>query len=376
MTVQLPDPKQVAQTDADVVRGNHEYHFERGLERVFADARFVDRDSLLAGLDAFHKERMAKSPSPADYPESGPWVDHVLAVNRELQKILNLTDSQLAMKQSMGDYLRFRGFVNARPAADEHCRVAYVPESDHKQIHIKNVDDPITHFKRSGPPTSMDWDEARVVVDGVGSGLHIDDEPDEIFPLPVLAMVRHYADDVPGWVQFLSRYSKFWGGANEVIHDWKGNSVAVEKCSYNFIEVFEPDQYGRSHCSGMTCRDSESPQGRYQAEKRLQYVKQFNQPEDGSDMTFWAACRKFESMLANGLIDMGKNARLDDLIALFTGQWPNGLNKAGLKLHPDQGLTGYTLITHVYLHEEKRMLRWQRNPDDGSWPTEREEYQF
>lgn len=376
MRVQLPDPLEVAKAEADHINHNHEYHPERALERCLGDAPFVDKDSLLSGLTDFHNERMEKIPSQTEYPEAAPWVDHVCKVDAELQRLLSLTDSQMAMKRSLNHYFRFRGFINAKPAADEHCRVAYLPESDHGQLHIKNVDDPITHFKKQDPPTEQEWKETPVVIDGVGSGLHIDDEPDEIFPLPALAMVGHYADDVPGWVQFLTRYSKFWGGANEVVHDWKGNSVAIEKCSYNFMEVFEPDEYGRSHCSGMTCRDPESPQGKYQTARRLEYVERFSQPEDGPDMTFWATCTKFEKMLAEGLLELGKDARLDDLVALFTREWPEGLNKAGLKVHPDQGLVGYTLVTHVTMHDEKRMFRWQRDPDDCSWPTEREEYQF
>ena len=48
----------------------------------------------------------------------------------------------------------------------------------------------------------------------------------------------HHADDVPGALEFFTRYKPFWGGANLVIRDRQKRSAAFEKCSYNFIEVF------------------------------------------------------------------------------------------------------------------------------------------
>jgi len=58
-------------------------------------------------------------------------------------------------------------------------------------------------------------------MDGVGSGMHIDDEPDEIFPLPVHRMVKTHCNDVPGAVDFLTRYGTFWSGSNLLVRDAK-----------------------------------------------------------------------------------------------------------------------------------------------------------
>ena len=61
---------------------------------------------------------------------------------------------------------------------------------------------------------------------------------------------------------------------------------------------------------------------------------------------------------------LGDHAKLDDVTGLFTGAWPQGLNKAGLKVHPEQGLVGYTLVTHASLLDERtdftRQLRVDR----------------
>jgi hypothetical protein len=386
----------VARQQAEQFRTNREYLLEAPLARVLNDSPFVDRESLLAGLVDFHRERMARVPSATKYPEMKPWVEHVVAVDREFRRLAGLTDSEMALHRSLGHYLTFRGFVNARPSAGgagaaggsgrvpaappvqvERCRIVYLPDSDHGQMHIKNVDDPCTHWKElQPPPKEMPWGNPNVVQDGVGSGLHIDDEPEEIFPIDARSMMPHHADDVPGAVEFLTRYKPFWGGGNLVIRDRQKRSAAFEKCSYNFIEVFHPGPNGASHCSGMACRDPHSPQGKYQRAKRQQYLTLFGQPADGPDQAFWDACDRAERKLADGVQKLGRPAKSDQLIKLFTTPWPEGLNKAGAKLHPMMTVAEYTLLIHCGFLDEKRYLRWQRDPVTLEMQKQPDVYQF
>jgi hypothetical protein len=311
---------------------------------------------------------------PADrYPEAAPWVAHALAVDRELQPAAGLTDAQLAAYRSLGHFLTFRGYAQARPAATEKCRVVYLPETDRGQLHIKNVDDPITFWKPDPEPGKGPGPLKGLVWDGVGCGLHMDDEPEEIFPLPVPAMCSTYCNDVPGAVEFLRRYSPFWGGQNIVLHDDAKRSVAIEKGSYNFIDVFEPDVSGGSHCSGMAFRAPASSQGEYARSKRLEYLKRFRQPLDGPDMTFWNACDRAEEMLAEL---MGKpSVTVAEVFELLTTPWPQGLNKPGVKLHPDQGYPEYTLVTHATLNDARLHYVWQRDAE-GVYPDEPLVYEF
>jgi hypothetical protein len=53
-----------------------------------------------------------------------------------------------------------------------------------------------------------------------------------------------------------------------------------------------------------------------------------------------------------------------------------GLNKNGDKVHPREERFAYTLLTTAFFLGEKRILRWQRDPKDLSWPTDPERYQF
>ena len=373
MRPDLPDPKEVARREAERLSADRELYLEVPVDRVIADAPQVDRGVLLEGIEQFHADRMARIPSPTRYPESPPWVEHILAVNSHLQRLASLSDREIAVYRSLHDYLSFRGFAHAaRPAIDERCRGAYLPKTDRGEMTIFNADDPLTHWR---PDTSVPDalpGAAKLNFVGVGSGLHMDEEPDEIFPLPAMQMVVHYADDVPAAVEFLTRYCQFWGRCNTIVFDRKRQSCAIEKCSYKYMDVFWPGPDGQSHVSGMTCRDLNTTQGRHQCAMRTGYLKLFALPEDGPDAAFWAATRNFEEKLAGGLETLGARPRFEDLLRLFVTPWPDGLNKEGLKAHPDAGLVGYTLQTHVSLISEGTYMRWQRSKDGKSWPQEPE----
>lgn len=378
----LPDPNQIACREAAHLANNREQYLEFPVQRVLSDSPFADRHALLDGITTFHRERMARTPDPIRYPESAPWVEVVRETDRRLQELTGISDTDLAIFRSLHAYVQFRGMQAAatlrQPAMTEKCRVAYIPDSDHGALHIKNLDDPREHWKPEGEPTWLyPRDDRNLFSDGVGNGLHMDDEPDDIFPLPVRVMYREFTDDVPGAVEFLTRYASFWGSANILLYDRSQRVVAIEKCSHNFIEVFEPAANGCGHISGMTCRDPASPQGRYQTAQRDKYLKLFGRDDQCADALFWNMCRQFENKLAAALANLPRPAPMNELVELFTRAWPEGLRKTGQRLHPDQGLIGYTLITLFLLQAERRLLRWQRSAlPDFIYPDTPEEFRF
>jgi len=376
MTFQLPDPLTVAQQEVEKIKADPELALNVPMNRALRDCPMVDRESALISLEQFHQERMQRMPSAAKFPEAQTWAQHAVAVDKHVQELANLTDLQMAALRSLHEYLQWRGIPNATAVSSEKCRVAYVPETDRGQLHIKNVDDPITHWKRITEPVTAMQHADELVWDGTGSGLHIDDEPEEIFPLPIPAMCKVYCNDVPSAVEFLRRYTSFWGRQNVVLHDRQKRSVAIEKCSFNHMEVFEPGPNGESHISGMVCRDPDSPQGRHQQEKRMQYVRQFGLPEDGSDMVFWARCFDAEVKLADALNKPGP-LKSAELIELFTTPYSQGgLNKDGVKTHPDQPVAEYTHVTRIAFIDERLFLRYQRNDDGSVYDAEPERYDF
>jgi len=66
---------------------------------------------------------------------------------------------------------------------------------------------------------------------------------------------------------------------------------------------------------------------------------------------------------------------VDDIFALFTTPWPEGLSKTGAKLHPLQSAGEYTLVTLAELYDEKKYYRWQRD-ENGNPAAEPAIYQY
>lgn len=360
------DPYDQAQAKTKSINSQRDVMLQWPVKRVLLDAPHLDEADLLVGLQAFHQERMATIPSQQQYPEAAPWVDLILAYVKELKKQADLTDQEVAIVISLSDYLRFRGFKHGTKNTEnsiEKCRVAYVPDTDRGCLHIKNIDDPAKNWSADTDPAAFPMNDQLLVWDGTGSGLHIDDEPQEIFPLDVRAMLAALnINDVPGAVEFLTRYGKFWSSANCVLHDGKKRSVAIEKCTRNHMQVHYPGADGRSWCSGMVCRDKESDIARYQAAKRQEYLTLFNLPADGPDASFWATTDLAETRLAELIRSQPSPADSQAIIDMFLKPFPEGgLNKDGSKSHPQQGNAPYTLSTKAYFFDEQVYIRCNRD---------------
>jgi len=80
--------------------------------------------------------------------------------------------------------------------------------------------------------------------------------------------------------------------------------------------------------------------------------------------------------VVDGLKKLGKPASLDKLVTLFRTPWPDGLSKEGAKLHRQQSVNEYTLITHLSLLDKGQYIRWQRDPKTLKMPKNPETYQF
>jgi len=379
-TPRMPDPLERAREMAKEISANRSKVLYSGLNRVLEDAPCViDRRRLLSGLSAYHKEAMSRIPSYVRYPDAKPWVEFVCSYESALRSLAQLNDEEIALVMNLGPYLTFRGWKEAglvRIADQERCRAAFLPATDAGPVLIKNVDDPITNWipdaplKPKRPLKDFWWEQVHWVVDGVGSGLHIDIEPEEIFPLPVLQMLGHYANDTPAIVEFLRAYSRFFGGRNLLVIDRKFRAVAIEKCSRSYFEVFKPGPTGECHISGMVCRNPDSPQGKHQKAMRDMFRMLYRLPDNGPDSAFWNFCDDLERKLARELNFLGRNPGFEDVVNLFVLPWPEGLRKDGIQIHPDMRVADYTLMTYATVFEKRTYYRWQRSSAENCalWP--------
>ena len=365
----IPDPLIAAQREADAINANRHAAIYGGLERVLRDAPRVDRRALIADIAGYHREAMERVPSFRTYPEARPWVKYVRTLERELVRLAGLSAEEVAMVKSLGPYLTFRGFrragIKSAPPPVEKCRIAFLRDTDRGPMTIKNVDDPLSADWQPLPPLSARlpradffWEHVNWVIDGTGSGLHIDDEPAELFPLPVFPMCGQHAGTTREVVEFFRRYSPFFGGGNMLVYDRRYDSAAIEKTSRNHFQAYDAAD-GHSHISGMACRDPQSPQAQYVRARRAEYRRLYHLPDDGSDQIFWDRCDAQERKLADALAAGAPRFKVENLLRLFRTPWPEGLCKTGVKLHPDQELGEYTQIVYALFFERRQYLRYQ-----------------
>ncbi len=372
------DPYKDAYEEFKILKSNRDYYLKLTFERVISENPYLEKKELIEDVKNYYLESLERIPSYEKYPESKEWVDYVLKKDKLLMELANLTLEEIAIYRSLNSYLQFRGYRKfglKKSKFYEKCRVAFIRETDFGPMHIKNIDDPIDYWNpypklpEKMPLSEVWWEKLPFIIDSVGSGLHIDDEPKEIFPLPIFKMVYKYAYDIGSCVDFLKKYSIFWGSCNIIIFDLKCNFCVIEKCSRNFIDIYPDNKSNFGYISGMVCRDKDSPQAKYQREKRIEYLKLFNFSNDALDVLFWELCEMLDKKLKEGIESLGNKPSSEEVINLFISPYPKGLRKFNLKQFND-----WTLYTQCTFFEKKILKRWQliKNRDSFEW-TEKPE---
>ncbi len=382
-----PDAHADAHAEADRLSQTN-WSAQRAIKNISADAPKLNQARLIEQLTVFHQERMQRVPDACRFPESPMWVDYIRQRDCSLQDACGMSGKDLAVLRSLYLFMAFRGWrdpeiagkENASPQPPppngEHCRVAYLAESTWGEVHFKNVDNPLAGFAPRPIPEGME--RPQLVCDGVGSGMHMDIEPADLFPLEPRRMMLYETGDTPGAVEFLTKYRDFWGGCNVLIYDRDQRAAAIEKSSYSQLAVFQQNSAGAVHISGMVCRDPESEQAQHLSAMRQQYLTRFGLSRDGPDHTFWQACDQAEGMLSEALNPYTDSQPInaEKIWQLFRTPWPKGLSKEGDRLHPNQTVEEYTLTTYAICWEKKHMRRVQRDPQTGRMPSEEERFQF
>lgn len=221
-----PDPVAAAAVEAARVNANRALALTARLDHILADAPWLDRAELLGGLAAYHREALACIPCHKTFPEAALWVDHILTYERELRERAALDDGEIALMMSLDPYLLFRGYREMglkRRMLEERCRAAFLPDTDEGPLLLKNAESDLVIWQPEPPLPARAprgdfwWERVDWAIEGASCGMHLDDEPAELFPLPVFAMAAQHARTTPEVVDFLRRYAPFWGTENILI---------------------------------------------------------------------------------------------------------------------------------------------------------------
>lgn len=328
----------------------------------------------------FHRERVEALPDPVRYPELEGARDLLLAEYGGMRDA-GVDEVTLALLESLHFWrdIRLPSIIGraCHPAIlPEKCRILYVPRTEVGAVHAKNVDDPLTYWKPKPPiPAGTPWPHTHpLFFDGVGSGLHLDEVPPEIFPVKAIELCKEHCTTVEQAREFLVRYNFFWSSQNLLVHDRFGNSVAFEKTRCR-VATRGPDARGRSFISGMGALD---PALRaFQDDQRKKYLEQRKWDDDCPDARFWRMCRRKYEHMARYVAALSDQPTLGEINELMERRDPDGpLCLTGVKCHPDEVAPGCTLEMRVWLVDRKQYYRRQWRGTTPAWLDAPEFVQF
>lgn len=326
------------------------------------------KEMVLQKVRDFHRERLDAVPDLAVYPELRGYRD-LLEIEDKGLRDGGADETLIALFKSLNFWRDVRlqqetGRACFTMALPEKCRVLYLPESDRGPLHLKNTDDPLTYWKPQppvAPGTPWPYDHP-LSSDGVGSGLHIDEIPPEIFPVNVHALWREECTTLSEATDLLVRYNYFWAHQNLLIHDAKGDSVAFEKTRCR-IATRGPNEKGINFINGMGALDPEL--STFIKGQRQKYLDQRNERwEESPEGAFFTTCENKWKNMARYVDELSANPTYDNAKQLMEQRDKSGpMCLTGEKSHPDLPVGGCTLIMDIWSEKEKSRHRrqWRGN---------------
>ena len=363
-----------------LVKSTSERSYERGRERgaaflagphprlAMSKARGIARqlgwplEMLVEKVAAYDRERIDAMPDLIRYPELRGSRDQIEAGDRGM-RYAGVSNEMIALHRTLDFFLLTRLYEQtgrayyAEPGVEE-CRVLYVPDSEVGPVHAKNVDGPLDGWEPilpTPPGTPWFWNHP-IVLDGVGSGLHIDEVPPEIFPVNIYDLCYDNCATLSEATELLTRYNYFWGHGNLLVRDNHGNSMAFEKTQCR-IATRGPNRHGMNFISGMGALDPGIRE--HQRRMRQKYLDQVGRDWDGSEGRFWRESDQTYANMAMYVERLPARPTLREINELMERHDPGGpLCYIGEKTHPQQPGC-WTVEMRVFLLDEYKLIRRQ-----------------
>jgi len=343
-------------------------------------------EKLVSQVVAFHRERLDAVPDLTRYPELRGYRDRLQA-QEDGMRAGGVSDEMIALSKSFNFWRDTRlveesGYVwsvSAIPhaATTEKCRVLYMADSDRGALRLKNVDDPLTYWQTQPPIRHCSpWPEKHPLsFDGVGSGLFLDEAPQEIFPVNAHELCREHCTTLDEATEFMVRYNYFWEGQNLIIHDENGNSMAFEKTRCR-VAVRKPNAQGINFITGMGALDPEI--AAFQKSCRQRYLDQTGQGwDDSPEGLFFTLSENTWKNMARYVDELSLSPTWNNAQQLMEQRDRSGpMCLTGEKLHPDETVTGCTLIMNYLELDNRKLHRRQWRGDIPAYLDTPEVVQF
>lgn len=325
------------------------------------------KEKVVAEVRAYHRERLDAVPDLTRYPELRGYRDLLMEEQRGMIDA-GADEDTIALAGTLHFWrdtrlLQQTGRGWHAPVMPEKCRVLYAPETDEGALHAKNVDDPLTYWKPRPPyPKGAKWPYPHpLIFDGVGSGLHIDEIPPEIFPVEVRSLCMEHCTTVEAATEFMVRYNYFWSSQNLLIHDTRGNSMAFEKTRCR-VATRKPNAKGVNFINGMGALDPGIRD--HQRRMRAKHLEQAGQGPDSMEALYFKFCEAKWNNMAKYVEQVSDNPTLESVNWLMEQRDPSGpMCLTGKKVHPDEKVSGCTLVMDIWFIDKKKLHRrqWRGN---------------
>ena len=320
-------------------------------------------EKVMSEIATYDRERLDAVPSLITYPELGGCRDRIDAEDRGMRDA-GVSTEMIALSRTLGFYTMTRLYQQTGRAFSlapeiEECRTLFVPESDVGPIHAKNVDGPLIGWSPHPPiPNGAPWPFSHpIVLDGVGSGLHIDEIPSEIFPVNIYDLTYEHCVTVDAATELLVRYNYFWGHCNLIVYDPRGDSMAFEKTQCR-VATRGPNRHGMNFISGMSALDPGIRD--HQRRMRQTFLDQMGSDWNGPDGCFWRESEQTYLNMAAYIEQLPARPTLRQVRELMERHDPGGpLCYIGAKSHPDQLDGCWSRTMNLFLVNQRKQIRRQ-----------------
>lgn len=333
------------------------------LRKAYPAAAHLDHMQEILKLD---RERIGSEPSLSRYPETRGLADLVSAERRGFQEGCGCGDLETAYHYTWHFYTRVR--LNTRyigsPAGTNNCTAVFIRDSkEGGPLYGRNWDVPHSAHADLQPPRRGPDGKRRLFCKGVSCATMCDEEPREIFPVDVWGVMPDDCRKLPDVVEFLRRYTEFWGGQNGVLVDEDLDSVAYEKSNCRMALRYSED--GTAAVTGCAQLIPEMERFRDQCHRRSLDLRRFD--ENSADWLYWKAAESRYRRLLKLVKEANQGgAMLEDMTTIVTDHavpHPDHVCVSGESCHPDfaQGSMEWTMRSRAaVLHgPNRRTLFWR-----------------
>lgn len=326
------------------------------------------REEIGRILADYNRRRLDAVPDLNRYPELRGMREVIEAEWRGTRDGAGLTAAQWAVTCDGGCY-GHRVIASCRKPPTG-CSYVFFPRSDHGPILANNLDS--SPGEPFGPPA---WPAANehLIIGGVSSGIWFDEESPELFPAPVMKLVKRYCRNTDEAVEMLERYNLFWGPGNLIVIDRRHAVAMVEKSACRIGVRRSPDGFGF-----ITAMTAEEPgMHAFLADRRAHSLKARGLPSDCDDAAYWTGADKRRALMAELLDEARANPTLEGLCRFIQFRDP----RRGLVCYNGEPLPSgqpveHTIRTTIWLLREGRAQWWALENGKPSFENRKEDVRF